>query len=85
MRDDLRTGRMQPGISIGMIKMPMRVYDMCDGSGTQLFKSPGKARSRDSNTSVNEHLAVCPRENRNVPSRTFKHADIVTQLVGNDR
>ena len=85
MRDDLRADRIQPCIAVGVVEVPVRVDQVRDRIGAEIGERLGHLRARDGDAGVHEHLAVGAGQDRDVSTGPFEHADVVAQLVGDDR
>jgi hypothetical protein len=83
--DDLGADRMQPFVAVGMVEVPMGVDQMGDGIGPEVGERLGDLRAGDADTAIDQHLAVRAGEHRDVTAGALEYADIVSQLVGDDR
>src|SRR5260370_592172 len=84
LRDDLRTGRMQPFVAVGMVEVPVRIDEMGDRIGAEGIKRLTHLRARHADPGIDEHLAIGSCEDGNVAAGAFEDPDIVSQLVSDD-
>jgi hypothetical protein len=60
-----------------MIEMPMRVDQVRDGIGAEIRQSFGELGTRRTDATIDEHFAIRPGQNGDVPAGALKHADII--------
>ena len=80
VRNDLCTDRMEPVVSTGVIKMPMRVDQVCDGLGADTRQRFSELRARNTNSAINKHLSVGTRQNGNIATGAFNR--MIGQAMG---
>jgi len=68
-----------------MVEVPVCVDQVGDRIGAEVCQGLHQLRARDSNAGINQHLAVRARQHGNRAARSFQHADIVAELVRDDR
>ena len=85
LRDDFGARRVEPGIPIGMVEVPMAVDQMADRVSAQRRERLGKLWPRHADTRIDQHLAVWAGDDADVAARPLEHGDVVSELMDADR
>ncbi len=67
-------------VAAGVIGVPVRVEDEAEPAGVDFSKRGANLFGERSELVVNNHHAVRPRDNADVPARAFEHVDAAGDL-----
>jgi hypothetical protein len=75
-----RADRMKPFVTVSVIEVPMRVNQVSNWIAAEGIERIGDPSSGGRDTGIDEKFSVAAGEHGNISARTFKNADIATQL-----
>ena len=84
MSNDFGARFVEPGIAVGVIKVPMRIDEVRNRVGSESGKGLGHLRARYADAGIDQHLAIAPGNHGDISAGTFKHTDIAAKRVSVD-
>jgi hypothetical protein len=65
-----------------MVKVPVRIDQMSDWIPAETISDLQESRARDSDSGVDEHLAIATGQDGDVAARTLEDADVTAAIRG---
>lgn len=77
MRNDGRAYGVHPEISVGVIKMPMRIEQMTQGSRGDSMNCGSDLLLRSRKAAIDRYIAIATVTEENIPARSFQKRHIL--------
>ncbi|MEJ0016946.1 MAG: hypothetical protein WDN25_10320 [Acetobacteraceae bacterium] len=84
VRNDRGAERVDPGIAVGVVEVPVRVDQPRDRIGAEFRQRALDIAPRRGDAGIHQQLAIGARQHGDVAARALQHADRAAQLRGGD-